>query len=236
MKICVLGASHMATIHAGWKLACDEYPRISMTFFGRFGPSMNGLFEKNGKLYTDDEKLAATFRFLTGGLDVIDPDEYDLFLLYGMEASTNFVEMDRYYSSQVKQKALDDLIDGTMSHGLLKKLLSITDKPVYITHNPLIAAEEVVFDGELECYLAGLDILRKEYSDAYGVTFVGQPSSTIVNGRNTHPMHSLGAPRLSRPGKENILYDDTDRFHMNPEFGRLWLKDFFDNQVEANQR
>jgi len=227
MKICVLGNSQAATLRDGWELIREDYKDISLTFFARFGNSMNGLFIQDGKLSPDKEKLADAMRRTSGGLDVVDPGAYDAFLLFGMDASANFVFPNRYYSAQVQRKAIEDMTTGTMASNLLAKVLDITNKQVYVGHNALIAAREVKFDGQTESYEAGIDVLNQKFYSGCGATLVPQPLDTIVNGSQTHSKYSRKAKRLFGNG-DDIYYNETDRAHMNDEWGKLWLGNFFE--------
>ena len=233
MKICVLGNSHVGSLKRGWDTIKGDYPQHEITFFAQRSDGLEGLIAHDGKLIADNEKLAKALEFTSGGKKAIDPQEHDIFLIYGAGLTINLVAHDQFYSKAVIESSLNDLVSNTLSFSLLKRLRASTDKRIFIGHLPLLPAIEVVSAAFPVEYIARADLINEVTYHPLNAVLVRQPSSTIVNGKNTDPLFSKGSKALAvGDSGDNVLHAESDSDHMNDKFGEIWLEEFLQEYVE----
>lgn len=231
MKICVIGNSHVGALKRAWDAMPGRHQSANITFFAARGRGLEGLAVNDGRLVPETEFLKKSLEFTSGGKQVIDPDEYDVSLVYGLGASGLFISPKRYYSSAVLRQAANDHVAGTPSFNLIRKIRQLTDKTVFVGHSPLRAFRGEGFKVvEPEAYLFGLEVVNDFVYSSIGSELVAQPLHTIVNGRFTNPLFSQGSKRLSiRDKHDDEHHPENDYAHMNDEFGAEWLTSFLDN-------
>ncbi len=227
MKICVIGNSHAGSLRKAWpKLGAAE-PDLHLTFFAHRAGGMKNLVVRNGALTTNDKSLSDAMKFTSGGHDVIRPDDFDLFIIYGMHAKPYFRETPATFSRQVQNAIIHDTVKGTLAHSVFRKLRRITGKRIYLGHNPLIASASVLNRDTPDCYIDGMRMLNEGFYHKHNSVIIPQPADTIVNGRNTDAKYAIGSERLDiGSGNDSEKHPEGDLRHMNAEFGRLWLEAF----------
>lgn len=227
MKICVIGNSHVGALKRGWDLIAPQHPKVEITFFAHRGDGMASVKVENGSLVPTTNELNVAISHTSGGLNRITPDDYDIFLIYGLRAKPNFVNKAQFISSQARFQALEDLTLDKLSFSLLIMLRELTDKKVYIGHDPLPAAITIKSEGNSPEYMAGIALLNKAIYKPMSAELVTQPLATIVNQRSTHPAFSQGSKRLAIGDKlDNQNHSAGESGHMNDEFGKIWLTSF----------
>jgi hypothetical protein len=228
VNLCIIGNSHVAALKKAWDVIRAEYPSIKVTFFARRGNELNNLVVTNGKLQSPNEAGAKELEFVSGGRRRIDPDKYDVFLVYGCYARATFRNSEPFYSRAVQDRAAHDLVDGSLSFKLLTSLRTITNKPVLVGHNPLEAAKSNELAHGPDAYVAGIKMLNDLIYRPLGAEILMQPLETIVNGCATRLEFSKGSRRLAIGDQfDDDTYPDTGNDHMNEEFGKMWLVELF---------
>ena len=84
-RICVLGNSHLAAAVRGWEQIADQHPGQQLTFFGAPWDLMGQLEIEDGALVPQTPRLAKKLRRSSGGMERIEPDAYDRFVIYGLQ-------------------------------------------------------------------------------------------------------------------------------------------------------
>lgn len=84
-RICVIGNSHLGAAKLGWGDVAPMHPRQEMTFFGAPWDMLRDLDLQAGTLVARTEKLRHKLRRSSGGIDRIDPAQFDGFILYGLQ-------------------------------------------------------------------------------------------------------------------------------------------------------
>lgn len=232
MKIAVLGNSHVGPLKQAWSRA-QKLPGLSshsVSFFavGRLGLAQ---FEvQNGKLTTTEEDFLRQLANTSGGHQEINPSGFDLFILKGLALRFDYsLIRQRFVSIQVAETALDHWIKVTAAFTLYNKLLQITDKPIVISHCPLLAADAPtnVKNGlhpsnsaiRYEHYTAAISRqLKRDHDWA-----MPQPRDTRADNFTTDPRFSHGSTRLLKPKEE---HPKTDFSHMNRDYGYAWWRAF----------
>lgn len=228
MKIAVIGNSHIGSLKRGMDMMKAKEVLYDLCFFGARGDGLKSLTVEDSSLVPSDEGTADAIAFTSGGERRIDTDGYDAFLLYGMEARPFFIAEDRYYSSAVLDRAVDDVVEGSLSYNTLQKLRTITDKPIYIGHNPMRGARRNEGPQDVGPYERGIALLNARKYAAVGATLLPQPATTIINGNGTAMPFAQGSKRLAiGDAHDDALHPSVDLNHMNDDFGRLWLTEFF---------
>ena len=232
MNICVLGDSHVGSLKRGWGEIKGEYPKHEITFFAQRSDGLDGLIAHDGKLIANNEKLAKALEFTSAGRKTVDPGAYDMFVIYGAGVTINVNDDRHFYSSAVVESGLHDLITNTLSFNLLKRLRTLTDKPVFMGHLPLVPAMEVLIETVPDKYVDRVKRINQLIYRMLNVELVRQPLSTIVNGKNTRSDFSKGSRALAiGDGGDNVYHPESDNHHMNDRFGEIWLREFFDEYL-----
>jgi len=226
MKICVIGNSHAGSLKRGWDVIKESFPLVHLTFFAQRRQGLADLGIINDSLHPLNDQLKEALIFTSSGKEFIDPCEYDLFLLYGLNTKPYF-PLDHFYSEGALRQAILDFTDGSLSGYILGLLREITYKPIFIGHNPLPAATKIV-NRDSSRYELGMKIMN-EYSNVdINTKFLAQPIDTVVNGFKTDPFYSIASKRLAvGDDLDDEDHPLTDRSHMNDAFGALWLKNLF---------
>ena len=85
VRVCVLGNSHLAALRRGWDQIAERFPAHKLTFFGAPRNIMGDLVLDGRRLVPRTEKLLQKIRQSSGGLDAVELDHYDAFVLYGLQ-------------------------------------------------------------------------------------------------------------------------------------------------------
>lgn len=228
MRIAILGNSHIGSLKRGAdRLSAAENPH-TLTFFGARGKLMRHLRAEGDCLIPTHEATESSIAHTSGGDRRIRVDAFDAFLLYGLDADPFFAPLDRFYSSAVMARAIADVAETTTLYRTLTTLRAITDKPVYLGHTPLRAAEPANLARETTAYERGIALLNETAFAPLRATMIPQPSETIVNGSRTLISFSKGSKRLAiGDERDDELHPEGDSSHMNDEFGALWLRRWF---------
>lgn len=228
MKIAVIGNSHIGSLKRGLGLMPPQDVPHSFTFFGARSDGLKDLDIEGQCLVPRSDPVADAIAFTSGGCQKIDTADYDAFLLYGMEARPFLVPKERFYSSAVIRRTIDDIFKGSLSHLTLTKLRSITDKPIYVGHNPMKGAPRNKGPQDTSTYERGIALLNETVYATASASLIPQPPDTIVNGNGSALSYSQGSKSLAiGDRKDDAPHPEADLNHMNDEFGRLWLLGLF---------
>ncbi len=226
MRIAVLGDSHAGSLKRAWDAMSQEYDRVSLTFFAQRRYGLQHLEIENKKLICRNETHAKALAFTSGGLTVIDPAKYDIFLLYGLGARPFFLE-----PSDFSQRAIDvavvDVSQKSLSYRTVKKVRAICKHPIFLGHTPLRPAKTLRTDDDTSSYIAGMKLLNESVYAPLNCQMMTQPIETICCGNRTRPEFSVGSKRLAvGDSLDDELHGVSDEMHMNDEFGKIWLRQF----------
>jgi len=228
MKICVLGNSHVASLKNAWESTsiCFDKSEVSVTFFAHRRDLMKGLVVTNDNVLKPDNAGLSQALFHTScGLDHIDPDEYDMFFVYGCGLFINIFDVKKYTSAVLKATAIDAVKNSTSLH-LCTELRSVTDKPIYVGHNPLRAKYKTELSSQLddENYDRFIKLLQENVFDELNARLLSQPVDTILGGQYTYADYVSNSKRLDiGDEKSNQRHPERNRGHMNDVFGgRMW--------------
>lgn len=237
IKICIMGNSHVGSLKRGWDNISSEHPEKEVIFFAHRANGLSGLISKDEKLVPDNEDLAKALKFTSGGKQEIEPEAYDIFLIYALGLTINFAQSGRFYSKAVIKKSLNDFVESTLSFQLLKRLRDVTNKKIFIGHTPFEAAAPLLPDTKPADYVGKVKLMNDIIYYPLDCELVLQPLSTIVNGNNTHHDFSKNSMRLSVGDHfDNEYHPEDDNFHMNDKFGEIWLKEFIMNYVDTHSK
>lgn len=226
MRICVIGNSHAAMIKGGWDRIAAEYPGVSLTFFASPGGAMSQLAARDGRLVARRPELRQDFVITSGGMQDIDPAQFDVFVTCGMKLSLR--DPDPRLSSALRTHLLASQMQS-LNLTCARLVRGVTDKPVLLLPIPLRAAEGPEPEGEAEtarkAYAAKISALSNMVATDRLIV-VGQPASTIGAGGVTEARWSRGSVKLDHANRKGgDFYGDHDRAHMNADFGALWLRE-----------
>lgn len=228
MKICVIGSSHTASLKEGWERMSALHPDVELVFFSSLGRTMRTLRVRDGTLFSIDPKVARRLAVTSGGKEVIRPEDYDAFLIYGVDLRVPRVE--RGISSAVFQAVVDNVLASSPTTFIAERLRRITGKTIWIAPTPLeTSLEPPEPDRTYRSYDSVISALQSAIPVAEA-RLLGQPPATICDDfktllefgnwatrRRTEP----GAPH-ARPAQDTGVQGEFR--HMNADFGALWLE------------
>lgn len=227
MKICVLSNSHAASLKQGWDRLAAQYPGVQLTFFASRALGMRGLQLRGRALVPSDPALAKDLAFTSGGHETIELAGYDVFLGYGLDL--RMPVLGKRLSAAVKFHACQDALNRSLNLQLCRMVREGTRAPVFIGPNPQHSLRQEN-EGKPWPYCGYEEVLRPMAAnlDALGLKLAPQPRHTLGNGWNTKATYATGSIRLDVGDQfSNQAHPSDDLEHMNGEFGRLYLVDFF---------
>ncbi len=232
MNICIIGNSHVGALKRAWVLIGKNFPSINITFFAHRG-GMSNLRVSDNKLIPRDDQLLRSFKFTSDGLDNIDTSNYNLFLIYGGGLRPYFKQSNIFYSNQVIGCLFDDLNGDIETNKVLNLLRKVTNKQIFLGHDPLRSPKEMVDDMHTNAYEyeSGINYMNENYYNKFSITLVAQPLKTILNGKFTHFKYSNNSERLAIGKRNDNHKHKNDNKHMNTEFGKVWLSDFLSSYI-----
>ncbi|WP_137154049.1 hypothetical protein [Rhizobium sp. FKL33] len=228
MKIAIIGNSHIAALKLAWTEIAPDFPQHQIVFFGHRGNKIANLIEKEERLVGKDPGLRKAMKFTSGGVGAINPKDYDLFLVHGVGLDALFLPEGRFFTSKFIAGAAHEIGTRAPAMKIINLIRSLSKKPVYVGHMPLPVASEVRGDQSTAAFVNGMAFLEEKMFAPLDAKLVLQPLETIVNGESTERRFKQNSTSLAIGDSwDNHNHRDTDRRHMNAEFGKLWLNQFF---------
>ncbi len=235
-RICVLGNSHVGTLRRAWDgpIGSEYADKAQLTFFAARGALLHQLELSDGKLVSSNEDVTNSITFTSGGLGEITIGDYDLFLISSL-GLRDFPIPEGYYSQAVLKALLEDRYKPTIAYRLLRMIREVADTKIVLGLAPIAActdddmgtieASEAYFNSCID----SMAFANQQFFAPWNAELMGQPRSTLTaNGRHTLPHFTKNSRRLSiGDGLDDQIHPDTDRIHMNEDYGSLWLHDFF---------
>jgi hypothetical protein len=235
MRICVIGDSHAASLKRAWDGMAELHAEFELQFFCARGLELSGMIVDELRLVPNSESLAGTLRFTARGGDHIDPNKYEIFLLYGLGCYPYFPQTDAFHSRATIAAALRESAKATLSFELLLRLRTITAKDIYVGHRPLDAAKPDIPTEEVSVYSSSIRRMNEILYQPLRTTIVSQPFETIIGGRFTNPSFSRGSRRLAvGDNLDDEFHPDDDDIHMNDDFGARWLTKFLTEELAVH--
>lgn len=229
MKVCILGNSHVSAVKTAWdQIESTFQGQVSLTFFAARGDGPKNFALESNDLVPQTEDLKRQISFTSGGLEKVHLDDFDVFVVYAL--GFNVVkEANSFYSQAVKNTVFEDRYFATPALHLIHLIRQYTDKPIFVGAHPFRASDsdnvEAVMAPEL---IRGIEFLKKQFEQRYNAVFVPQSSVTTTDGRFTQMKYCNGSIKLEVGAhNDGERHEMTDLTHMNAEYGKQWLKDFF---------
>lgn len=226
MKLAVIGNSHGACLRQAVNegLFQPEAHGISVDFFLSPSLTMRDISVVNGRLEAEDAELSRKMKLVGSEETVIDPVKFDAFLIIGLQFTIE--PMDRFYSEAVKKDSVrDQILKSALWHVALYKLRKVTDNPVFVGHQPLLAYEtQTEFEGNhprAEAY----EVAVRRYEELFkkrGIFVVRQPEASLDGSFRTKHAYSLSSKMLLN----DRAHEESDISHMNSDYGALWWNEF----------
>jgi hypothetical protein len=227
MRICVLGNSHVASLKMGWDDIAAQYPSIQMVFFASGRNGLRALRLVGASLVSRDAKVSRDITFTSGGKDRVELDSYDSFLLYAL--GLRLPRLDSRLTAAVKAQSCSDILASSLSIRILRLVRSGTETPIYLGHRPQEASSCEKSEAPHGMSYAEVHSAMAELVGAHGALLLTQPETTLSNGWNTRVELSAGSIRLDTGDRvSSVLHRAEEREHMNREFGRIYLRAFFE--------
>jgi hypothetical protein len=244
-KICVLGNSHIAAIALGWKdIAAPKHPGVEMTFLGTPRDLVLGLQVSDGMLKPDSDQLAARLKKVSGGPSIVDPSQYDTFVVCGLRfgmnqaltlARTHWAESHKPDADRtpISDSCFMDAVEGSLrdtpAFEMIRRLKQITDKPVAVFPTPLpsegaLKSTSPKHAGYIGATRRGDDtVIAAQYKavaeamEDDALRIVLQPKNTLYSPLLTKDEMSRGGIGLSRESNDDLG-------HMNAAYGAAMIE------------
>lgn len=167
-SLCVVGNSHVAAFKLAWD---QRRPRlrddVEATFFSAPNRLMKFMKREGRSLVADDGELAEKLRYTSGGLDRIDFDRYDAFLVVGagfgidvprliqecgVTVPWRFEDDSRpLCSHRLLETLIDAYLDDSMAVRLIGHIQRFSDAPILMAGAPFVS--ERVAEDEAQPWL-----------------------------------------------------------------------------------
>lgn len=229
MRICVIGSSHISSLKQGWDLASHHFPGHDLVFFGSIGTSIRHLRAVKGRLVTARRLVNTSFAMTSGGCTFIDPQDYDAFLIYGLQLWVPRLE--RGISVAVMKEVVSTKVASSLTVQIAKLLRALSDKVIWVSPAPLETAPNGVHDSEnFHSYAALIDEMAASIA-VPGTKLLGQPSQTLCPDLRTVQGFGTGSVRLKVRAEATgaaaagaIEHPAHETKHMNGDYGAVWLR------------
>jgi hypothetical protein len=225
-KICIIGDSHVSCMKNAWDKIKNDYSDITVVFFANPSEGLSNLKAYDGKLIATTDDLENVLSFTSGSKMPIDPSEYNIILIYGLQLSEYINDNNTiFYSRAVSTHAVMDHIHQSLSWAVLKQVRLVTDKLVYIGLKPLLSSSLPSREVTIPEYLQGLKKMNDIVFQQVNALLLSQPIETMENGIRTKEKFSKGSTRFLSPHSiERKHHHKNDPTHMNDDYGKLYLK------------
>ena len=237
MKIAILGNSHVGALRRGWDNIKNDHSDIELTFFAAARDTLNSLELEDTSLVTKVPKTIKVLQLTSGGKDRIEIPEYDAYLVYSMRSRPVFLGK----SEPVSEDFLSEYYKEKTFFNIISKIRQITDKKIYLGHDPLLAKSYEEIESQLgvdtdtegeQMYNKAMCFVQDTVEELGNVELIRQPKTTMVRNCATIMEYTQGSERLrvdsNTKNLDNAFHSDNDRTHMNNSYGEIYLKNFFD--------
>jgi hypothetical protein len=210
---------------------------VDLTYFAAAGSTTKHLETVEGRLVPTSTRLERAFARTSGGQTAIDASDYDAFMLVGMVALADVMQVAmthrplRYavrsevalVSDECFGASLRGVTRRSMAGRTLDKLREVTTAPVVVVPAPLPSIDVCRHPrrGEVWSTPGLVREFKPIYDDALsqlGVPVVLQPEHTIHDDIFTNREFARGSLRLREVSDEHA---ESECFHMNGEFGAI---------------
>lgn len=247
MKICILGNSHLASIKLGWEESKSLHVNYKVDFFGAPSKNLKNLRQDGHFLITDDEFTQSALKKTSKGREKIHLDDYDAFLIvgsgFGIVQASIIMETHGYIGEQTQiisqytlsescfQDALSDSLKNSTGMFVYNMICeSIDKKNVFLLEQAYptkqISQPNQIYNNSSKSNLElanKIYIRIKKQMSAKSINILCQPVETKDGEIHTREKYSIGSVRLLNGNP----HPETDFMHMNEQFGKLALLEFF---------
>ena len=252
-RICVLGNSHLGALKLGWDLIEGSYPGTELTFFGAPRSMMQDLVLEGTRLVPRTDKLTAKIRRSSGGLEAVEIEDYDAFILYGLQfGPRRLIQLYRTHRpisfewreplpeltpmearpDQVQtvperlfERAILTGLRQTMAMNLIAQIRSATGRPVHLITAPGFN-EKAMDTGDWDGMLGGGDLERLGQRFRRMAGKACPPDVELYFPADHLVVHGVFTPRAHGVGETQA--GRTDYVHTDPEYGAAMLRQVLD--------
>lgn len=222
LRLCVLGNSHSGALKLAWDTLAGSYPDVSITFFASRGSTLNRLKLSGNRLVPHSQLVASQMAFTSGGSRQVCLSDFDAFLVYGLR--WELPRPDRRLSLAVQRQLLSDVFETSLGAKLCRSIRKRCNARIYVAHTPQLASEKAAPPPQLVQYDEVYQVMHA-LLQSQGLELLKQPPETLANGWDTKLRFARGSRALDvGDARSNKLHSDTDRSHMNADFGRIYLE------------
>lgn len=243
MKLCVLSNSHAAALKTGHdQLGEQDGQALALTFFASRHHGLAHVEAREGVLQATLAEVDAELRFTSGGSGVLDPRDHDAFLIHALGLAYDYTQFDPVFrSTQYLTRVFSSSLARSLALALFGKLRSVTDKPIYLSHQPYVAEADSRLRHKVgQSPHAGVpfaEVMRPLLLQLEGpVHWVEQPEDTVTNGLFTKQAFSEGSQRLAiSASSQGKRHGEDDHVHMNASYGQAFWRAFLHRQGASEQ-
>lgn len=249
-RVCILGNSHLAALRDAWSEHSEKFPDLVPTWFGASRDQLGNMVARKGLLRPKTQRLAESLKWTSGGLEFLDPRNYDAFVIVGLGPSftaaariyrafrTSTQSQDpkpRYLISQAGYHAtLDGQVVSSVAIVLAGLVRSLTDAPIFVISDPLPAENalesreralwsQLLATGDGAKLLSQFLRLTSARVHELPATYIEQPEQTRAQQMFSRDDLRRGAARMREDG--DIAFTDEDYGHLGPEYGLAMLRE-----------
>lgn len=238
MKLCVLSNSHAAALKTGHdQLGEEDRQALELSFFAARHHGLAHVEARDGVLQAALPEVEAELRFTSGGSGVLDPRDHDAFLIHALGLAYDYAQFDPVFRSrQYLRRVFSSSLSRSLALALFGKLRSVTEKPIYLSHQPYVSEADSRLRHKVEksphVGLPFADVMRPLMQQLEGpVHWIEQPEDTITHGHFTRQAFSEGSLRLAiSASSQGKRHGGDDHVHMNANYGQAFWSAFLHRQ------
>ena len=239
--ICIFGNSHLAALaQASQGLARLKELGHEVVFWGVAGSNFQKIRYDAG--FVKSPVPQQSLRISEGRFEDLDLRVPDAILFYGFNIGPSYaargiatkLQRSKGITSGLREAMTGDLIRqwwaGEIARDLIDRITGTFPEKRYVfAAQPLVAQHENFLKETLDI-AAYRDIQNRliehcrSWMNKRSITFLDQPSETVVDGIFTDPIYSKGSVRLV----SKDTHDAKDHTHMNADYGEKLLADLAD--------
>ncbi|HWA91339.1 MAG TPA: hypothetical protein VG889_14985 [Rhizomicrobium sp.] len=244
-SVCLIGNSHVAALKMAWsKRAPKLADGFSLRFFSAQNYMMAHIALKGRMLVPGRADLAEKLRFTSDGLDRIELDDYDAFVIVGSgfgidvpklrgvggaPSHLGFARIDNLVSEACFDAVLEATFAGTHAISLIDMIRQVTQAPIVLVGAPFMS-ERLLEDDEIKDdlhmkdraalgpYIARARAIAERVAAARGADVIWQDESTVAMPGFTRHTFNRGAVRFNLRDGAMPEFDDK---HGNEDYGHL---------------
>ncbi|TVP70626.1 MAG: hypothetical protein EA339_12775 [Rhodobacteraceae bacterium] len=227
IRLCIIGNSHVAALKHGAERLRRRHPDLQLGFFAARSNKTGGLAVVDGVYRPTSDALADQLALTSGGVRVIDPTQWDAYLVYGFGGRPQPGDFAQGLSRNFRRELYAQRIARSLLPQHLAALREITQAPVFAALAPLLAQIPKARRNRLLHHDEEAALVQSRFCDPHRAKLIAQPEATRLKDLYTIPkFNARSVPLENAHADQRSRHQEHDVQHMNARYGLVWLEHF----------